>query len=34
MNGRAENISLMLAEKPTLTKARDKKKLSAMAYAL
>jgi ankyrin repeat protein len=34
MNGRAENISLILAEKPALNKARDKKKWSAMAYAL
>ena len=32
--GRPENITLILKEKPALTKARDKKKLSAMAYAL
>jgi hypothetical protein len=32
--GRAENITLILKEKPTLVKSRDKKKISAMAYAL
>lgn len=32
--GRAQNIVAILADKPALVKARDKKKLSAMAYAL